>query len=54
MVEIRKTRRFSEWFDALRDRQAKLRIQVRIDRLTSGNPSQHRLLTNGVAELKID
>ncbi len=30
------------------------RIQVRVDRLVHGNPGQHRNLTEGVAELKID
>lgn len=30
------------------------RIQVRIDRLTHGNPGDHRNLTDGVSELKID
>jgi putative addiction module killer protein len=27
---------------------------VRVDRLVHGNPGQHRNLTNGVSELKID
>lgn len=27
---------------------------VRVDRLIDGNPGQHRELTNGVTELKID
>lgn len=30
------------------------RIQVRVDRLVHGNPGQHRALTDGVSELKID
>jgi putative addiction module killer protein len=30
------------------------RIQVRVDRLVHGNPGQHRDLTEGVSELKID
>jgi len=42
MLEVRKTDAFSIWFDALRDRDAKLRIQVRIDRLAFGNPGEHR------------
>ena len=29
-------------------------MQVRIDRLVHGNPGQHRVLTGGVCELKID
>lgn len=54
MIEVRKTDAFATWFEGLRDRTARLRIQVRIDRLASGNPGQHRSLTNGVSELKID
>ena len=54
MIEIRKTQVFEEWFVALRDRQARLRIQARIDRLMFANPGQHRMLTRGVCEMKID
>lgn len=54
MIEVRKTQVFEEWFVSLRDRSARLRIQVRIDRLSFGNPGQHRVLTNGVCEMKID
>lgn len=54
MIEVRKTQVFEDWFVSLRDRSARLRIQVRIDRLSFGNPGQHRVLTNGVCEMKID
>ena len=54
VIEIRKTQVFEEWFVALRDRQARLRIQARIDRLMFANPGQHRVLTRGVCEMKID
>ena len=54
MIEVRKTRLFEDWFVALRDQQARLRVQVRIDRLAFGNPGQHRVLTGGVCEMKID
>ena len=54
MIEVRKTETFAAWFDALRDRPARLRVQVRIDRLAIGNPGQHRALTGGVQEMKID
>jgi putative addiction module killer protein len=54
MVEVRKTQVFEDWFISLRDRGARLRIQVRIDRLAFGNPGQHRVLTGGVCEMKID
>lgn len=54
MLEIRTTAVFDEWFEGMRDRQAQRRIQVRIDRLGAGNPGQHRALTGGVCEMKID
>jgi len=54
LVEIRKTHVFAEWFDRLRDEQARRRIQVRIDRLQCGNPGRHRMLAGGIVELKID
>lgn len=38
----------------MRDRQARARIAIRIGRLAFGNPGQHRNLSNGVSELKID
>jgi len=54
MLEVRQATRYSTWFEALRDRQAKARIVARIRRLQEGNPGQHRRLAGGVLELKID
>lgn len=54
MLEVRKTETFGAWIGALRDREARSRILVRIDRLATGNPGQHRVLGGGVSELKID
>jgi putative addiction module killer protein len=54
MVEIRKTTQYAEWFEALRDRQAQRRIDVRVLRLGHGNAGQHRVLTGRVIEMKID
>jgi putative addiction module killer protein len=54
MVEIRKTARYTQWFEALRDRQAKARVDVRVFRLAHGNAGQHRVLSDGVVEMKID
>ncbi|MDE2154452.1 MAG: type II toxin-antitoxin system RelE/ParE family toxin [Xanthomonadaceae bacterium] len=45
---------YRDWINALKDRMARARIQVRVDRLVHGNPGQHRNLTDGVSELKID
>lgn len=38
MFEIRQTETDAQWFHALRDRQAKARINIRIRRLSMGNP----------------
>jgi len=43
-----------DWINSLNDRAGRARIQVRVDRLVHGNPGQHRALTDGVCELKID
>lgn len=51
-VEI--TEVYRDWIDSLRDTVARARIQVRVDRLVHGNPGQHRMLTHGIRELKID
>ena len=54
MLSIRQTTEYSDWFENLRDRQARARIDVRVRRLGMGNPGQHRVLTGGVLEMKID
>ncbi len=53
-MRIVATPEFRDWIDALKDLAGRARIQVRIDRLLHGNAGQHRKLTDGVAELKID
>ena len=53
-MRIEKTDEYRDWIDALKDRAGRARILVRVDRLFDGNPGQHRDLTDGVSELKID
>jgi putative addiction module killer protein len=53
-MRVEKTDEYREWIDELRDCTARARILVRVDRLIDGNPGQHRDLTDGVSELKID
>jgi putative addiction module killer protein len=53
-LRVEKTEIFRERLDALKDRAGRVQILVRVDRLIQGNPGQHRDLTNGVSELKID
>lgn len=53
-MRVTMTEVYREWINALKDRSGRARIQVRVDRLAHGNPGQHRSLTGGVSELKID
>jgi putative addiction module killer protein len=54
MVEIRQTEAYQKWFAGLRDRQARARIDVRIRRLSLGNPGDVNHVGEGVSELRID
>jgi len=53
-MRVEETETYREWINALKDRAGRARIQVRVDRLVHGNPGDHRDLTDGVSELKID
>lgn len=53
-MRVRVTEVYLDWINGLRDRTARARIQVRVDRLVHGNPGDHRNLTDGVSELRID
>jgi len=54
MKTILTTTTFDNWFSSLKDRQAKARIAARIDRAEGGNFGEHKLLTGGVYEMKIN
>ncbi|MDH5430036.1 MAG: type II toxin-antitoxin system RelE/ParE family toxin [Nitrospirota bacterium] len=54
MIEIRKTERYAQWLDGLRDILARARIQVRVERLATGNPGDVKPVGEGVSELRID
>jgi putative addiction module killer protein len=54
VLEIRQTEVYSHWFKNLRDRQARARIDVRIRRLSLGNPGDVRPVGEGISELRID
>lgn len=53
MPEIRQTQTYIDWFKSLRDRQAEARINVRIRRLSMGNPGDVKPVGQGVSELRI-
>jgi putative addiction module killer protein len=53
MLEIRETSAYALWFAALRDRAARVRIDIRIRRLSLGNFGDIRPVGDGVSELRI-
>lgn len=53
-MRVERTDEYREWIDALRDTAGRARILMRVDRLIHGNPGDHRTLTGGVSELRID
>lgn len=54
MIEIRQTEHYARWFESLRDRTARARIDIRIRRLSLGNPGDVKPVGSGVSELRID
>jgi len=54
MFEIRKTETYAQWLDGLRDIRARARIQVRVERLATGNAGDVRPVGEGVSEMRID
>ncbi len=53
MIEVRKTEIFAKWFENLKDRRAKARIQARIDRMEMGNFGDVGPVGEGISELRI-
>jgi putative addiction module killer protein len=54
MLEVRQTNTYAEWFDNLRDKAAKVRIDIRIRRLSLGNPGDVKPVGEGVSELRVN
>jgi len=54
VTEVRQTQAFAQWLDRLRDRAAVARINIRLRRLSLGNPGDVRPAGAGVSELRID
>lgn len=53
MLEVKKTVAFDAWLRGLRDVRVRARINVRIERLASGNPGDVAPIGEGVSELRI-
>ncbi|WP_427313196.1 type II toxin-antitoxin system RelE/ParE family toxin [Cupriavidus sp. H39] len=54
MLSIRTTRTFDRWYSALRDNTARIRIQVRIDRMLNGSSGDVKALDGGISEMRVD
>lgn len=54
MVELIKSSTFDHWLAGLRDRHARMRILVRIERLASGHAGDIKPVGGGISELRID
>lgn len=54
MLELIQSQTFQRWLNGLKDRQARARVQARLDRLALGNPGDTKPLRDGVSELRID
>jgi putative addiction module killer protein len=53
MLEVRETAAYANWFRGLRDRAAKARIDIRVRRLSLGNPGDVRPVGEGVSECPV-
>jgi putative addiction module killer protein len=53
MLEIRETPAYAAWFSGLRDRAVDARIDIRIRRLSLGNPGDVRPVGEGISELRV-
>ena len=54
MLEVRQTATYAAWFAGLRDRTAKVQIDIRIRRLSLGNPGDVKPVGEGVSELRVN
>ncbi len=54
VIEVRQTERYALWFKSLRDGIARIRIDIRVRRLSLGNAGDVKPVGSGVSELRID
>ena len=52
--EVIKSATFLNWLKGLRDRNARARVAVRIDRIEDGNFGDHRSVGGGVSEIRVN
>nr|WP_026595451.1 type II toxin-antitoxin system RelE/ParE family toxin [Methyloferula stellata] len=54
MTDIRQTETYARWFRRLKDTGARARIDIRIRRLSLGNPGDVKPVGSGINEMRID
>ncbi|WP_439256930.1 type II toxin-antitoxin system RelE/ParE family toxin [Lonepinella sp. BR2271] len=54
MNVIKQTDNFKKWFKSMKDPIAKILVTKRIERAISGNFGDHKLINDGVYEMRID
>lgn len=54
VIEIQKTDLYENWFRALKNEDARARINARLRRLELGNPGDVKPVGQGLSELRID
>ncbi|MDP3548936.1 MAG: type II toxin-antitoxin system RelE/ParE family toxin [Novosphingobium sp.] len=54
VFKLSETPDFSDWLGSLRDRRARARIVVRLERLADGNFGDSKSVKGGVHELRVD
>ncbi len=54
VIEIVQSDTFSQWLGRLKDRQARARIQMRLDRMALGNPGDVKAVREGISEIRVD
>ena len=52
--DIRRSEQYKKWFKKLKDKRAKARIYIRIERLAEGNPGDVEPIGEGCSEMCID
>lgn len=45
---------YQDWLDKLKDVQARIKVQRRVDRVVTGNFGDHKFARDGVWELRVD
>jgi len=54
MIELVKSATFDRWLNELKDIRARARIEVRIRRMSLGNPGDVKPIGDGVSEMRVD